>query len=365
MEKLNIVVKDGFILQESNNNNELDIAFTSLKIALMSYFTTYQDCHYYIGILEKVNNDVSEEDLNYSNSYCKSCVETIVHFQHFFELVCKKILKDEHPLLANEASKKVIALHKMLKGELLSVDEESSLRSIEFSETITRLTDLIKKERINDYQKLGFIHSNIKVLTELNVLRNRIWHRGLYILRYKALDEFVCNYILPLVIEFVSLEQFSDNERLWKYKPLICNISIIDELIKEYKSTASVNTRKIALLKELGRAAYNNPLTDGSLSSHKMTFARIVDNEIKSRTLKIVDAITQHEHASVKNCPVCGMNTLIAYKDSEQEFDDEENLINSYDYTYRLVCECCGLSLNSGFSEAKIYGLTGIGNLWD
>ncbi|EDD3843194.1 hypothetical protein BS372_22300, partial [Salmonella enterica subsp. enterica serovar Brandenburg] len=345
MKRLNDVIKDGFILQESNNNDELDIAFTSLKIALMSYFTTYQDCHSYIGVLVKTDNDVSEEDISYHNSYYKSCIETIVHFQHFFELACKKILKDEHPLLVNEASKKVVALHKLLKGESLSVEEESSLRSIEFSETITRLTDLIKKKRINDYKKLNFIHSNMKVLTELNVLRNRIWHRGLYILRYKALDEFVCNFILPLVVEFVNLNQFSGNDHLWKYKKLNCKISIIDELIKEYKSTEPVNTRKIALLKELGRAAYNNPLTEATHSSRIMTFAKILDNKEKLRARKIVEAITQHENSSVKNCPVCGVDTLIAYKDSELELDDEGNLINAYDYTYRLVCECCGLSL--------------------
>ncbi|EEN9804395.1 hypothetical protein GI408_22110, partial [Salmonella enterica] len=56
MKRLNDVIKDGFILQESNNNDELDIAFTSLKIALMSYFTTYQDCHSYIGVLVKTDN---------------------------------------------------------------------------------------------------------------------------------------------------------------------------------------------------------------------------------------------------------------------------------------------------------------------
>lgn len=90
MKRLNDVIKDGFILQESNNNDELDIAFTSLKIALMSYFTTYQDCHSYIGVLVKTDNDVSEEDISYHNSYYNHVLKLLFTFSISLSLHVKR-----------------------------------------------------------------------------------------------------------------------------------------------------------------------------------------------------------------------------------------------------------------------------------
>ncbi|RWS51241.1 hypothetical protein DN586_25970, partial [Enterobacter cloacae] len=174
--------------------------------------------------------NIEDVDKNYSLSYYESCTETIVHFQHFFELACKHILKNEHPLLADVASKKAVVLSKLLKGEMLNEIEDNSLQSIEFSEAISRLLELIKNESINDFKLLNFILSGEEVLRTVNSLRNRIWHRGLFVLRYEALDELVCRFILPLVSEFLSLNLFYGNEINWKYKDLHCNVDPISEL---------------------------------------------------------------------------------------------------------------------------------------
>jgi hypothetical protein len=87
--------------------------------------------------------------------------------------------KNEHPLLADVASKKAVVLSKLLKGEILNEIEDNSLQSIEFSEAISRLLELIKNESINDFKLLNFILSGEEVLRTVNSLRNRIWHRGL------------------------------------------------------------------------------------------------------------------------------------------------------------------------------------------
>lgn len=364
MTELDNIINDGFMLSETRKDDELDVAFTSLKIALISYFSTYQDCTHQITSLANGYDNKSDEDSSYYNAYYRSCIETIIHFQHFFELSCKKILKEEHPLLADISSTNAVILSKLLKGKKLQSEDENSLRSIEFSEAIKRLIDLIKGKEITDHDKLEFIVKNKMTLEGVNKLRNRIWHRGLFILRYKSLDKLVCSFILPLVNDFIKLDKLSGYETDWKYKSLHCGTDPIDELIKEYKNSTSVNIKKIAFLKELGRAAYNNPLIHKEIPPSKRDFSAIFDNEKIARAKSIASIITQNELSSVNNCPVCGVKSLISYKDIDQELDNNDLITRSDEYTYRITCECCGLSLESSFDNAKYYGLTGIEDLW-
>ncbi|HGP4155401.1 TPA: hypothetical protein ACLMQJ_003640 [Yersinia enterocolitica] len=364
MTELDNIINDGFMLSETIKDDELDVAFTSLKIALISYFSTYQDCTHQISSLANGYNNEAEEDSSYYNDYYRSCIETIIHFQHFFELSCKKILKDEHPLLADIASTNPVILSKLLKGQKLQNEEENSLRSIEFSEAIKRLIALIKDKEITNHDKLEFIVKNKSILEGVNKLRNRIWHRGLFILRYKSLDKLVCSFILPLVNDFINLDKISGYEIDWKYKSLHCGTDPIDELIKEYKNSTPVNIKKIAFIKELGRAAYNNPLIHKEITPSKRDFSAIFDNEKITRAESITDIITQHELSAVSDCPVCGVKSLISYKEHDQEVDNNNFITRSDEYTYRIRCECCGLSLENSFDNAKDYGLTGIKDLW-
>ena len=105
MPEINKIVKEGFYL--NNQSRRLTgLAMLSLKIALKSYFSTYQSMKYFLHIFDSV--DVSEEVKNESHSkdYCQQSSEAIIHFHHFFELVCKEILRNENPLLAVDASNK-------------------------------------------------------------------------------------------------------------------------------------------------------------------------------------------------------------------------------------------------------------------
>lgn len=364
MADLKEIVNDGIVLKDSARSNDLDIAFSSLGIALESYFSTYQACKFQLSSIERGYNSLEEEQFNYTSSYYKSCVETIIHFQHFFELSCKKILKDEHPLLSDVASTTPLVLHKLLKGGSLSGEDESSLRSIEFSEALKRLNVLIKNEKIPDFNNLKFITSHTPVLEAVNGLRNRIWHRGLFVLRYKSLDELICKHILPLVRNFISLDGFSEGENIWMYKHLDCGLNPIDELISEYTNNPNANLRKVAFLKELGRAAYKNPLIVRHSGSALRDFASLHNNEFISRAEKLADAMEKKGGEVRKRCPVCAVNSLIISRESEVECDENDTVTNSYEFTYQVNCECCELSLYSGFENASSYGFNNIEDYW-
>lgn len=365
MRDLKEIVSDGMILKNSTRSQDLDIALSSLGIALESYFSTYQDCKFQLSSIEAGYNCNEEEQFNYSASYYKSCVETIIHFQHFFELACKKILKNDHPLLSDNASTNPLVLHKLLNGNPLSDEDESSLRSIEFSEALKRLNVLIKNKKIKNYQSLQFINAQASVLDAINGLRNRIWHRGLFVLKYKSLDELICKHVLPLVKEFIGLDGFSEGTYIWMYKELDCGIDPIDELICEYNNNPNADLKKVAFIKELGRAAYNNPLIVKNSASALCGFDSLHNKPLILRAEKLADAIEVRGGEIRKKCPVCAVNSLIISRECDMEYDESGEVISSCEYTYQVKCECCDLSLNSGFKNASKYGLINIEDYWD
>lgn len=146
MTDLKTTTADGFKFDTKNEN---DLAFVSLRIALKAYFSTYQTFKYQLNIFDQENNsDQKAIDFSHSNSYCEACTETIVHFQHFAELVCKKLLRDDHPLLADVALNKPLLLQKLLHGKTLSDADQQTLGSITFSDTLERLSTLIDNKEL-------------------------------------------------------------------------------------------------------------------------------------------------------------------------------------------------------------------------
>ncbi|WP_421329645.1 hypothetical protein [Aeromonas veronii] len=358
------IIKDGFSI-EVIKDEDLGIAFSSLKIALKSYFSTYQCFKINLNIVSQDNTDQDVVDYHHNNRYCELCTETLIHFQHFFELACKKILKDEHPLLSDVALTKPVVLHKLLNNQELSGEETNSLRSIEFSEAILRLDELIKHNQMSNCANLQFIRDKKETLIQINALRNRVWHRGVYVLRYQSLDKFICGYVLPLLNDFLQLNEFKGNDCLWKYKALDCKLDPITELVAAY-SSKTFDIKKVAFIKELGRAAYSNPLWNRSASTKKTIdgFSKFFDRKHIDRAMRISKAEASQDFASVLSCPVCGVKSLVLYTETDVEYGNEEEEYSGYAYTDRVVCECCQLTLYSGFDNAIKYGFSNIDDFW-
>lgn len=148
MTEINILVNNGFRL-DMRGNVLADFAMLSLNIALKAFFSTYNNMKYGIHYFDGATHpDQDTIDFNHPLSYCRACAESIVHFQHFAELVCKEFLRKDHPLLAVDALSKHVIFHKLLKGERVTSEEHEGLKSIEFSEALERVSKLISEGRI-------------------------------------------------------------------------------------------------------------------------------------------------------------------------------------------------------------------------
>lgn len=347
------ICDDGF------KGDDRELALISLKTALKAYFSTYQAIKYNIIIFKPTFIIKPERiDLHHLDSYREVYAETIVHFQHFIELICKEILREDHELFAVDATNKPEVYHKLLKGEIVNPLDFEQLKTIKFSDALDRLCKLIKAGRIGS-TKYGFILKNRPMLDELNNLRNRIWHRGTYILRYPALDKLIGCYVLPFVKEVISLDNFKDKESIWKYKKLDCSIDPIEVIIDEFNQ-GKYELKKIAILKELGRAAYENPLSEFSfaLFDAKEETAKVkFDEEFPEITeydrTKMADVL----NLEVKKCPVCGINTLLIRKEETEDYDDVGNTIKIWRFHEQIKCMCCSFSLQYDVGKPSAYGL--------
>jgi len=148
MSKIDNIANDGFMIPVRDSGSP-GLALLSLKIALKAYFTTYKSMKYSLHLFDNNNNiDQATIDANHNTYYCELCSETIVHFQHFIELICKDYLRAEHPLLAVDASTRPVILDKLLKNERVAPDDYENLKSLEFSTAFKRLCTLIEENRL-------------------------------------------------------------------------------------------------------------------------------------------------------------------------------------------------------------------------
>lgn len=331
------IIHEGFFLGKKDHG-PTSLAEVSLKIALKAYFSTYRSMDFLLkDILKKSNT--KKTGFYHTKEYCEQCCESIIHFHHFFELTLKDILRDENPLLVEDASKKPEILYKMLKGKTISEDDHEKLKSIEFDTTLNRLCTLIKGQNLGA-GSLDFLVSSRQILDSLNTLRNRLLHRGIYILSYSAFDLFIGKYILPLVITITQINSKFD----WKYNVLKCGIDPLEEIINEFKND-SYNLFKIAYLKELGRSAYmNNVSNDNSKSISFFDQPKIEQLEEMSNSLQGSSNVNE-----IAECPVCGLKTLIIYDDVEfEDYDDATNSFsNPYNFTWQARCVNCTFEINS------------------
>ncbi|ENU0916933.1 hypothetical protein ACRZEY_002001 [Klebsiella michiganensis] len=192
------------------------------------------------------------------------------------------------------------------------------------------------------------------MLRTVNSLRNRIWHRGLFVLRYEALDELVCRFILPLVSGFLSLNVFYGNEIHWKYKDLHCNVDPTSEL-RNIDFNTMFELDKVAFLKEMGRAEYNNPLYETVLKrSGRQNFSLLFDNASIQKAEDVANQELQKHHAELKACPVCGINSLILYPESDCEYDNDNEVSNVITYIWKITCNAVGFRYIRNLKMRKI-----------
>lgn len=235
------LIKEGFFISDQGGQAS-DLAITSLGISLKSYFSTYSSMRYFFSEIHNPRSQ-SRADECYSFDYYEHFCDAIVHFQHFAELAVKHFLRNEHELLALNASNDVVIFHKLLKQEVVAAEDIEKFRSIEFSEALDSLLKLIGSGRMND-PNVAFIQAAADPLRRINTLRNRIWHRGVFVLRYSALDKLFGQYLLPIAKSFTDHPDYVNMGNQWRYGALACGIDPLDEIINE-AGNGQCSTKKL------------------------------------------------------------------------------------------------------------------------
>lgn len=338
------ISQDGFYLTEGERYFN-SLAFLSARTAIRSYFATYDAIRHE---LRRHTTD-SEENDRYGTDYIENACQAITSFQHFVELVIKDILASANRLLAIDAHKHHVLLYDLLSGAAVNEAEFEQTKQLEFYEALDRICALIQAGRI-DANKYRFLSDSRTWLKKLAFLRNRIAHRGIFVLRYKALDQLFSAFALPFFLQVVSLPEYGKHKVL--YRQLAIGIDPVAEIIS--CGTAAYDATKMALLKELGRAAFSNPITGMNW----------IDRDVTARTKEIVEHVVYNEYNEPPvACPVCGEHSLVRFNDSHEEMDDKGETINMYPYIYRMECFCCTFHL-----EGEVSPLTGMGlpiaDLW-
>lgn len=363
--------------------SEEPAAFQSLKSALMAYFGTYHSTLQArpITSLATINELKKYEIEEYKNLY----FITITHLQHFFEYVLKDSLNQINPILSTEFNKDGFEqiYFALVGNRTLEGIETENLKSIAFAEALNRLIKIKKidpaNEKISNSQNLI---DNENILKTLNRLRNRIWHKSLFFLQYHNLDLFMGKKVLPLVKKVMESSKYS-NINSWKYKLLSCEIDPIDAIIKECESETP-SFERIGLLKELGRASYNNPLVmypKGKNDSKSetiqdvfrrpfvlnSTYAYYINKDKIEESLARVNGICSNNIPfDVYECPVCGQKTLIKYEfmDFEEGVDANGNECRiDLMIPEKLHCETCSFHVEDNITDLSLIGITN-SNFW-
>lgn len=232
-------------LEDSKN-----VAYYSLVIVIDEYFTTYHSIYLQLNSCSGNNRNYINSDTKEVVAYIRCYLNIAIHIQHFFELETKRILENEHLLYAVDDKGDPIILSKLINNESLDATLLAKLKSVEFSEAISRLKKLVDNGVINDSVATIFVR-NYKLLTALNQLRNTIIHRGKRIMKYCDLDDFFATNLLPVIKEVIECDYYKSILFAFKeygYYDAMC------EIIKEgQKSTPDYS--KIAYEKELAHAS--------------------------------------------------------------------------------------------------------------
>jgi hypothetical protein len=222
---LDVIANDAFSLDEFEGVRDYTLA--SLEIGLRAYVSTPRSIHGDLHLTEPATDSDAEtqrekqSDLDYNMFalYREAAFETIVHLQHFAELAVKDALRQDHELLVVLADNHHEQLHDLLHGA--QPTEIENLQAIEFSTALARACALIKAGKLD--AKYAFIVRHRPFLEKLSKLRNRLWHRGTLVLRYRALDELVGRFALPFVNAAAALAPYSKYSS-WQPKPLHCGL---------------------------------------------------------------------------------------------------------------------------------------------
>jgi hypothetical protein len=153
------------------------------------------------------------------------------------------------------------------------------------------------------------------------------------------------------MLKVIKIDQYDELVRVWKYKPIHSNIDPMDLIIAEM-AKEEYRIKKVAFLKELARAAYENPLESKDPDEY-------FQNQLKLRAERLATSeVSESNISHVLCCPVCGVNSLVVYDDIEDDADPITGIYTrAYRYTWQVRCLCCTFEINHHLDNASSYEL--------
>lgn len=351
MKNISDIVTDGFSLRDISPEQS-NLAAQSLKSAFLSYFRT-SDIQYRLLSEEHRISGMAQSEIDelYTGNYALDACDSITHFQHFLELFLKDILVEDSPLLVVDAKDKHEILYNLIHSNTVSESDYETLKFIEFSDAEKRVKALLG----NFDPKYSFLSSYYNMMERINTLRNRIAHRGAFILRPDALDELFGGYILPFIKDLEdNVEKFRSTLKIGfnLHTPSIDPFTLIRQ---EYASGHSVNKKKILVLKLIGLSAYQNdipyiqPSSNPSDPFDSQFWIQSLYEDKKRKIEK--SAFETANWGRIEKCPVCGCESFCLEYDSYDADDGE------IAYVYDGNCTHCGFKLKDNLLDPSINGL--------
>lgn len=334
------------------------MADLSIRVGLRAYLSTYRIAGVSQVLPQRPRQPLKHDEIirqEGSPDYIEAYTETVLHLHHAIELALKEILRQKHTLLASsKLPDSAVLLCRLLHKESISFKDEENLKSAEFAEALKRVIALANAKLLDGDLSIVIKHKTL--LEDLNTLRNKIIHRGLFVMNYSAFDRVVSGQIIPFLAEFLKLPQFqnqacqrvpSETTPAWKYNNLACGIDPLEEIAKITKWSKAAR-EKLAFLKELGRAAFHNPLhapkSDSASFGIDGPISRCRAEQLAKHELSNPYSHSYQGANKILKCPVCGLSTLVRYNDGDG--NDTE-----------VICMCCTFNVNRALGNAGDHGL--------
>lgn len=340
--------RHGLRVHNAVNTNVTKASITSLRIALISYFETYHACRMSLNIKELDDPSMREieDDVAHYSLYQQRYFQIIFHFHHFFELLTKDVLRTIDPFYAVKIDTKDLRVLKAIRnGDIV----EDTIHSVEFETAIQRIISL--RGEVEAPLLTDVYTPSIKqyTLDTLNKLRNRAWHRGLFILRYSELDRFIVQNILPLVAEVLDKSHYKGVGG-WKYKQTTkLPFDPLEQLIIEGQGS-NIDYSRVAFYKAVGLACYK----DKSLGRLGKVYNRKAYSEEEAVEL-VKGGVEGAEE--IRECFVCGKQALVLYRNDDYDVDENNNIFKSWWNIYKAECQECSLLLYDDVGNPSVFGI--------
>lgn len=353
---LSDILQDGLFFDETTEGVFKNMSHISLNSALKSYFKTADDLS---EIVRMENAGIEAKKINVRillSDYVIDVCDTILHLQHFFELYVKNILLTVSPLLVYKVKELYDIELKLIKGISVSDSDLEKLYFIEGSEAFNKLKKLITKSEFSNY---AFLNKHFELIEQVNTLRNRIAHRGAFVLSYKALDELFGKKVLPFLEDMRNYDKSTKFD--YGFNLQTQSLNPFEEIKKEFKKT-DPNRIKIYVLKMIGYAAFNNRIAPSDASSLERSFYQHTIDEVEEHAQHICEQYP--EVKEIKECPVCGCKTLQLITETDGCQNGEGDIVQENFWIDAIECEQCGFYLHgSEFIESSQNGIPEINSL--